>query len=437
MTDVIVSFIMGILSVVEIYVMAVGVFCLQVHRNKGRQMLSIGLILLSGLMEIACYYYYVDEIIFMGIIITPLALLAGLEGRKIRIIAVYLCSLTYIALPYFCIDIICANWRGYSYVENENNTYSIVRSLLSILVVIGLAVFFRRDKKYAEYMRKFPVRFLAIEAVCAICGGLLQETYVMATTLFEGERRRAVVSVAFVIVIVTFYALGIIIAYIIGLKERYMEENRQKDEYLRMSKEYIRLVRQNSKETRKIRHDMNSHMNVMNEYLSRGHYTKAKEYVEVFQKHMNQKISKVSAVGNETVDAVITSYMNQEDVEHISWEVCGKFPSSMDITDFDLCTIFSNLLSNSVEACKKVEKEKRFIHVDIKRTDEMLVIEVENSVAEIVPIETLGKITTKADKKNHGLGIKNILEVVEKIKGQILFENDEQAFRTRIVLDLQ
>ena len=82
-------------------------------------------------------------------------------------------------------------------------------------------------------------------------------------------------------------------------------------------------------------------------------------------------------------------------------------------------------------------KELRIINIDIKRTEEQLVIEVENSVAEIVPIETLGKITTKADKKNHGLGIKNILEVVEKSKGQILFENDEQAFRTRIVLDLQ
>ena len=126
-----------------------------------------------------------------------------------------------------------------------------------------------------------------------------------------------------------------------------------------------------------------------------------------------------------------------EEVEDIKWNVCGKIPVQMYVTDFELCTLFSNLLSNGVEACKKVEKSKRFINIDIKRTEEQLVIEVENSVAEIVPIETLGKITTKADKKNHGLGIKNILEVVEKSKGQILFENDEQAFRTRIVLDLQ
>ena len=437
MTDVIVIFLIGILGIIEILIMAVGVFCLEIQQSKLRRLFFIGSVFLSGIIEVICNFWESNLMMIICIIMTPLSLFIGLKNKKRRIIAVYLCSLTYVALPYFCIDMIVANRWGYDYVENNYSIYAVIRSLTTIVLVTSIIIFLRKDKTYEDKMKKLPVRFLAIQGVCAICGGIMQETYVLALSLFEKGRERVTVSIALVIVILVFYSLGMIIAYIFGLKEQYREENRKKDEYLRMSKEYIQLVKENAKETRKIRHDMSNHINVINEYLCREQYQKAKEYVATFQEHMNQKISKVSVVGNETVDAVITSYMNQEEVEDIKWNVCGKIPVQMYVTDFELCTLFSNLLSNGVEACKKVEKSKRFINIDIKRTEEQLVIEVENSVAEIVPIETLGKITPKADKKNHGLGIKNILEVVEKSKGQILFENDEQAFRTRIVLDLQ
>ncbi len=46
-----------------------------------------------------------------------------------------------------------------------------------------------------------------------------------------------------------------------------------------MFKEYLELIKQYFREIRKIHHDMNDHMNVVNAYLSMGQYAKVKEYV--------------------------------------------------------------------------------------------------------------------------------------------------------------
>ncbi len=69
------------------------------------------------------------------------------------------------------------------------------------------------------------------------------------------------------------------------------------------------------------------------------------------------------------MDEVLTSYINQKNVEHIQWEICGQCLTEMYVTDFDLCTIFTKLLSNGVDSCNNVDKQNRFIHVDIKWTD--------------------------------------------------------------------
>lgn len=62
-------------------------------------------------------------------------------------------------------------------------------------------------------------------------------------------------------------------------------------------------------------------------------------------------------------------------------------PDKMEISDFDLCTLFSNLLSNGVEACGKVEEERRGIWLNIRRTEEHLVVEVKNTIDK--PVEIL------------------------------------------------
>lgn len=45
-------------------------------------------------------------------------------------------------------------------------------------------------------------------------------------------------------------------------------------------------------------------------------------------------------------------------------------------------------------------------------------------------------LTTKADKKNHGIGLRNVRETVEKNQGKFLWEYKENEFKVEIALPL-
>ena len=79
----------------------------------------------------------------------------------------------------------------------------------------------------------------------------------------------------------------------------------------------------------------------------------------------------------------------------------------------DLCTVFSNLLSNAIASANRVNPDKNpEIVVCFKGGKHYFSITVSNSMAE----EEQNKKKKKKDR-NHGHGIHNIRETVEKYKG--------------------
>ena len=103
-----------------------------------------------------------------------------------------------------------------------------------------------------------------------------------------------------------------------------------------------------------------------------------------------------------------------------------------DIKDFDLCTIFYNTLQNAIEACEKVEGTKKLISVKVKNIGDKLGISVVNDTI-LKKLPDSGVLyTTKSDKVNHGLGTKNVKEVVNRYEG--IYDNSIE--NGRFVVDI-
>ena len=122
---------------------------------------------------------------------------------------------------------------------------------------------------------------------------------------------------------------------------------------------------------------------------------------------------------------------------YIRWEIDGMLPGKLGIGDFDLCTIFSNLLSNSIEACAGVHVEERAVCLEIRRFGEYLVIEIVNPAKEEVDLGRLGAGTSKGDLEHHGFGIANVKSMVKKNHGEIVFENRPGKFSVKILFFLE
>ena len=139
---------------------------------------------------------------------------------------------------------------------------------------------------------------------------------------------------------------------------------------------------------------------------------------------------------NEVIDVIINSKLEKMNEYGIHSNFNVEFPSNSDIQSQDICAILSNLLDNAIEACEKNKvASKKWINLTIRVINAMIVIKVENSM-EVKPIiKNNNLLTSKADDKLHGWGIKIVKSAVEKYGGVIKYTVSEDKFRVVVTLN--
>ena len=79
----------------------------------------------------------------------------------------------------------------------------------------------------------------------------------------------------------------------------------------------------------------------------------------------------------------------------------------------------SNLVDNAIEACEKVEPERRYINLIIKVVEENLFIHIENSKIS-APVDI--NVSTKDNPDSHGIGVARVKErLYETDKCRLLY----------------
>lgn len=437
MGEMIINIILNVMGELEIAIMMCGVFCVSISKKKVN--FFIGLLCMVILCIGGNWGQYNDFLIeTFGLLLPPVIWLFWTEGKWFRRIAIYICSMMYLELPYFIIDLTVSEVSGEAAeIWEIYEIYRLVRGMITIVVVVILTICLRRKiTRYKEILHNLPTSYFILGSICAFTASLTHHFVDSVSREYENNGVANFISLCAVVVSLVFYGLGIGCVVLDVFRKRYKEESRLKEQYLQIARNYVRTVRDNARETRKIRHDIRNHMNILSYHLENGEYQKAQNYLEEMQLHVERSIKKSVSVNHEIVDAVLYQLQSRAGVQSIQWQIEGALPDGLPIGDFDLCTIFSNLLSNSIEACRQVEEERRYIHLRIRSLDEKLVIEVENSCHDLVEIEKLGCTTSKKDAENHGYGIINIKDAVRKNHGEILFESTKDRFIAHIIFIL-
>lgn len=184
-------------------------------------------------------------------------------------------------------------------------------------------------------------------------------------------------------------------------------------------------------EIRSLRHDIRNHIYIINEMVKSREYHQLKEYTDELVEKVEEKALFVNT-GRFDIDSIVNAKLTKAKNIGASIEVDTFACDKIKINRFDLITILSNLLDNSVEALEKVDnKELKFV---MKYNLGTLRIKVENTVKEKVNTVN-GKIkTTKHDKNKHGYGMENIINVVHKYNGFIEYSNKNNRFIMEITL---
>lgn len=202
----------------------------------------------------------------------------------------------------------------------------------------------------------------------------------------------------------------------------------QQNMFMEINRKYYEAMEQQHTEIRRLKHDLANHMQV----LSALPEQERDSYIKNLAEH-TAAMHSLSYCGDSTVNAVLSVKKPLIEQHGIHMELSLDIPQELPFDKTDICALYANALDNAVEACMKLEQEKRFITVKSKARKGLFCLEVSNPAPENsgVPInqaiydgleyDTYVNIipTSKKDKTNHGFGLKSIRETVVRYHGNM------------------
>ncbi|MBQ4381115.1 MAG: GHKL domain-containing protein [Oscillospiraceae bacterium] len=156
---------------------------------------------------------------------------------------------------------------------------------------------------------------------------------------------------------------------------------------------------------------------------------------------VEQEISAYEAqnkTGNEVLDTILTS-KSLYCMEHNIVFTCVADGHALDFMSvMDLTSMFGNAVDNAIESVSQIEEpEKRLIHLSVARQRSFVSIMVRNRFKDEPVIYGGIPVTTKADRENHGYGIKSIKNAAEKYGGTASVRVNEGWFELSILMPVK
>lgn len=311
--------------------------------------------------------------------------------------------------------------------------YGGVNSISLFLIMIVAAIlqkfYYGRGRNGNQKLHSSNRVYLWLFAI-----GLSASSISMMPLSYEGFRwgkgNIVFVITAVVVFAVSFLVMGILLVYNNSARQHYKEVARVNQSLVESQGRYYQMLLGKEEETRRFRHDMSSHLICVKRLLEESKVQEAEEYLGKLGGTLHD-LSVKNQTGNTLVNAIVNDVSGRYTGVVLDWK--GHLPKQMQISDVDVCVIFSNLLENAFLAASACENVGT-VEVTVKSVSGALAITVENDMAK--PIEEReGKlITQKADKKNHGYGTQNVRDCVEKNDGTVEFKYTEDKFTVDVVL---
>lgn len=206
-------------------------------------------------------------------------------------------------------------------------------------------------------------------------------------------------------------------------------KNAQRDHYRSMLKK--------EEQTRKFRHDVNNHLTCLKYLAESDDMEGIKNYLNRMGGQMDDIQKICYATGNETLDVMLSDKLSGID-DSIEIEVQGNFTKKIDIEEMDQCVIFSNLIQNALDELSRIKEGRRWIKIQLQSGNNFMQFQVQNAAQGSKKIMASGLLgSEKRNKKNHGIGLKNVREVLEKCNGILEIDSTTEMFLARAIFPIK
>lgn len=204
-------------------------------------------------------------------------------------------------------------------------------------------------------------------------------------------------------------------------KEMLLQEAEAKEQYYQE-------IEQSNREVRKIKHDLKNMLLAIC-----GKSKKQNEISEEIYKIMKEldESDKKIYTSNVVINTIINHKISQAKNLEIKIDVNIKVSKAIHLDYKDAGILLGNILDNAIEACEKINKEERWIKIDMFHNKNTLFIEVCNSKRK--ELTNISK-SSKRDVRNHGIGVSSIESIAKKYDGYVEFADKGEKFEVDVSL---
>lgn len=209
-------------------------------------------------------------------------------------------------------------------------------------------------------------------------------------------------------------------------------ENKCIKENIQLQHQYYLNMQESQMKVKKLYHDMKNHMICIENLYGKN------EYVESINNQLKE-CNSIFNTNNMILDIILNDKKRICESKGIDLIADINFKECNFIDSADVCSIFSNMIDNAIEACENIEDNGISKKINIKGTivKSLYIIKCENPKNNIFKLKSGKILTNKKDKFLHGIGISSMKNSIEKYNGNLEVNDLNTRFLINICIPLK
>ena len=203
-----------------------------------------------------------------------------------------------------------------------------------------------------------------------------------------------------------------------GSKKEQVEKELEELKYLKeLETERNEMVEKSHQELYRMRADFENKIAEIVKSMESGNQQYASQGMDELQKELDETKGNIYCQ-NPIVNAVVSEKRKEGKEKNIRLETQLMIPRKLEVEPLHICSIFSNLLDNAIEAVESYEGVENIIYVDSALKGNYLFVKVKNP-------STKNYVNRKR-RKNRGYGTQILADIADKYDGkyEVSFEDD-------------
>lgn len=182
---------------------------------------------------------------------------------------------------------------------------------------------------------------------------------------------------------------------------------------------------------KKFRHDLVNHIISIKAFIQNNDIEGGIQYLNKINDLIENSASIIDT-GNIALDAIISSKKALAESKLIDFNATVQIPQNIAIESTDISIIFGNALDNAIEACERIaDAGKRWIKLSVIYDDSSIICKITNSC---IKNKNEKLVSLKQDKENHGYGMGNIKNALEKYNHILKISNSDNEFTLTFII---